>query len=110
MLREVLRLVETASGPISLMELSRRTGLEAGVMEGMLTYWVRKGRLRVEGWAAVCSDGCFGAGCRCGSCALGDSGCPFIARLPKSYVVNNSPITQKPTIPVGKEPDRMYGR
>lgn len=83
MLRELLNLLETAGGPVSLPELSRRLDLDAGVLAGMLDYWVRKGRLIVDDRsAAACA--CSTAGCGCGTCA-GSAGCPFIARLPKSY-------------------------
>ena len=49
MLRELLRLVETAEGPISLSDLARQLGVDAAVLDGMLQHWVRKGRLVVEG-------------------------------------------------------------
>jgi predicted ArsR family transcriptional regulator len=49
MLRELLRLVETAEGPISLSALARQLGVDAAVLDGMLQHWVRKGRLVVEG-------------------------------------------------------------
>ena len=49
MLRELLRLVETAEGPISLSDLARQLGVDAAVLDGMLQHWVRQGRLVVEG-------------------------------------------------------------
>lgn len=83
MLRELLRLVETAEGPISLAELGRQLGVAPAVLEGMLDHWVRKGRLTVSGGAAAACGSCAG---HCGSCA-GAVNCPFVARLPKSYLV-----------------------
>ena len=85
MLRELLRLVETAGGPISLTALSQQLGVDAAVLDGMLQHWVRKGRLVMDGGAAMaCSHGggCMPGGC--GSCA-GLTSCPFVARLPVTY-------------------------
>jgi hypothetical protein len=85
MLREVLRLIETTDGPITVVELSRRLDVAPGALEGMLEYWARKGRLTVDGGsAAACSGSCMGGASHCGSCA-GASNCPFIARLPRRY-------------------------
>ena len=110
MLRELLRLVETAEGPMSLTDLARQLGVDAAVLDGMLQHWVRKGRLVVEGAGA---QGCRGVGERrssadgsfspaplppcapasgCGSCS-GMTNCPFVARLPVTYRVNTIPLT-----------------
>ena len=110
MLRELLRLVETAEGPISLTHLARQLDVDVAVLDGMLQYWVRKGRLIVEGAG---EQGCGGAGARkgpanmssspapllpcspaggCGSCS-GMTSCPFVARLPVTYRANTIPLT-----------------
>ena len=88
MLRELLRLVETAEGPISLSDLARQLGVDAAVLDGMLQHWVKKGRLVVDGRssAVTCEGGCASMG-GCGSCA-GVASCPFIARLPVTYRLN----------------------
>jgi hypothetical protein len=87
MLREVLRLIETACGPITLAELSRQLGIDPGALEGMLEFWARKGRLVVDGGsAAACSGSCMAGASHCGGCS-GAAGCPFMARLPRSYVM-----------------------
>lgn len=86
MLRDLLRLVEAADGPITLAELGRQLGVDAAVLDGMLQHWVRKGRLVTDSGAAMsCGSGCMGGGC--GSCA-GVTGCPFVARLPITYRLN----------------------
>lgn len=110
MLRELLRLVETAEGPISLADLGRQLGVDVTVLDGMLQYWVRKGRLVVEGAG---EQRCGGAGARrgpanassspaplpacspaggCGSCS-GMTSCPFVARLPVTYRAATIPLT-----------------
>lgn len=88
MLRELLRLVETAEGPISLADLGRRLGVDATVLDGMLQYWVRKGRLVMDGHSGgvACTGGCASMG-GCGSCS-GVTSCPFVARLPITYRLN----------------------
>jgi hypothetical protein len=86
MLRELLHLVESAAGPISLAEVSRRTGIDPGALVGMLDYWVRKGRLTVDQDMAACSGACAPLGAGCHSCT-GATCCPFIARLPIAYSV-----------------------
>jgi hypothetical protein len=86
MLREVLQVVESSAGPISLVEVSRRTGIDPGALTGMLDYWVRKGRLAVDQAVVACSGGCAPAGVGCYSCS-GVTGCPFMARLPRTYSV-----------------------
>lgn len=86
MLRELLRLIESANGPMTLSELSRRLDVDAGALEGMLDHWVRKGRLKIGGGAAAACSGKNVAGDFCGSCS-GASSCPFMARLPRSYSV-----------------------
>ena len=88
MLRELLRLVETAEEPISLTDLARQLGVDAAVLDGMLQHWVQKGRLVVDGRssAAACAGGCASMG-GCGSCT-GVAACPFVARLPVTYRLN----------------------
>jgi hypothetical protein len=54
-LRQVLNIFEESAHPLSLAEIARDLGVEAGVLEGMLQYWVHRGRLReVSGDAAIC--------------------------------------------------------
>ncbi len=81
MLRQVLQTVEAAEGPITLSELSRRLDIAPGALAGMLEHWAQRGRLTVEsGAASPCADG---GGC--GSCS-GAMACPFVARLPRSFI------------------------
>lgn len=113
MLRELLRLVETAQGPISLTDLARQLGVDNAVLDSMLQHWVRKGRLVVEGSGYAGEQRSGGAGERrgaagasfppapplpcspagnCGSCS-GMTNCPFVVRLPVTYRVNTIPLT-----------------
>lgn len=72
MVQQVLQTLEAAGGPVSLDELSRRLRIERSALEGMIAFWVRKGRLRLEAGGA-CSIGCSGCSLRAQGCALSDS-------------------------------------
>jgi hypothetical protein len=81
MLNQILQEIKTSKGPMSLPALSHKLGIERGALEGMLMYWVRKGRLKEDNTQAsvVCKSG------SCGSSCTGIENCPFIAQMPKSY-------------------------
>ncbi len=80
MLWKVLQEVEAAQGLLDLNELSRRLDIDRSALDGMIQFWVRKGRLVEDtghGNAAAC------AGHGCGGCASGQS-CPFTMKLPRT--------------------------
>ena len=80
MLWQVLREVEAAQGPLDLNELSRRLDVTRGALDGMIQFWVRKGRL-VDDLVvddAVCAVG------ECSGCG-GPQGCPFTMKMPQTY-------------------------
>lgn len=79
MLHQVLHALETAQGPVRLDELSRALGIEPSALEGMIAYWVRKGRLK-DASAAACSNGCGGA---CG----GTASCAFVTKMPRTITL-----------------------
>jgi hypothetical protein len=86
MLHLVLRMVENAQGPITLNELSYKLMVEPAVLESMIQFWVRKGRLVDEdavgmGSGAACSTG------SCGGSCTGAASCAFVAKMPKSYSI-----------------------
>jgi hypothetical protein len=73
MLRTVLNAFEHADRPRTVNQLARDLDIAPGMLEGMLAYWVRKGRLREAN-----------ADLPCGSCG-GADGCPFMLKLPRQY-------------------------
>jgi len=86
MLKQVLHEIEQARSSISISELSHRLGVEADALEGMIQFWVRKGRLKVD------NDVNGGANCSCGTGANNCapvSDCIFIAKMPKSYTIQD---------------------
>jgi hypothetical protein len=86
MLWKVLHEVEAARAPLDLNELSRRLDVERSVLDGMVQFWVRKGRLvddaatAGQAAAACAAHGC-GAGCS------GAQGCPFTMKMPRTIVL-----------------------
>ncbi|MEF3275611.1 MAG: FeoC-like transcriptional regulator [Chloroflexus sp.] len=79
MLYQILAILEQAEEPLSLHELSRRLNVEPSALEGMIAFWVRKGRLR-DSAAVSCGQQ---AGCVCNAhrqgCPLRHSGPRMIA-------------------------------
>ncbi|MCS6883331.1 MAG: FeoC-like transcriptional regulator [Oscillochloridaceae bacterium] len=73
MLHEVLQALETAGGPVRLNELSQRLGVDPGVLEDMLAFWVRKGRLQLAD-GEVCGGGCGACGLRAEVCVFNTGG------------------------------------
>lgn len=57
MLSQLLKAIQNAEQPLSLMQLSRLTGVQEGALQGMLALCVRKGYLIIEDQSG-CSDGC----------------------------------------------------
>lgn len=85
MLHQVLHEIQMAKGPITINELSRKMNIDVTALQGMIDFWVRKGRLRDED-APVAED----ASCEPGGCGdncYGLSACPFTAKMPKSYSI-----------------------
>lgn len=73
-LREVLQQFEQRDGAVSLNRMARDMALEPGVLQDMIGYWVRKGKLReVVGESKTCH-----------SCGI-KSACPFIIAMPRYY-------------------------
>lgn len=86
MLYRILQEIESAKGSVNLNELSHKLGVERGALEGMIQFWVRKGRLRDDSQPAeIPLSSCTSGGC--GSSCSGPQGCPFVMQLPKTYTL-----------------------
>ena len=85
MLKTVLQAIESSKGPVHVAELSQRLGIERSALEGMIDYWVRKGRL-YDSQGMACSPS---AGHCSGSCT-GAASCAFVAKMPKMYELTNN--------------------
>jgi len=77
-LREVLNRFDGQSVPVSINQMAREMSLEPGVLQGMIDYWVRKGKLREIS----------GSGDSCVTCGV-KSACPFIVAMPRYYELAN---------------------
>lgn len=74
-LRRVLETIKAAEGAVRFDQLSRDLDIEAGMLDGMLQHWVRKGRIRevIDTDAANCTH--------CGV----KGRCPFVMQMPRRY-------------------------
>jgi hypothetical protein len=81
MLTQILHEIETAQGPITVRELSRKLEIDPQALEGMLEFWVCKGRIQNDDKVATCNSGTG----TCGSTCSGSKNCTFIAKMPKTY-------------------------
>lgn len=93
MLQQVLREIEQTREPLSLGDLAHRLGVDRGTLDGMLTFWVRKGRIIVSDIdGQTCATG--------GGCSNCDSstGCPFAGKAPRTFalVTDQSPAPSAP--------------
>ena len=65
MLNQVLKAVEESQGPVRLQELSRKLNIDPAVLDSMLEFWIRKGRIRrAEQDYHGCDETDCPAGCR----------------------------------------------
>ena len=87
MLNHVLETIKKSEGSLSLAELGRELGVEQSALEGMISFWVRKGKIRVEGEHPVA--GTDHAACGTSSCGpdCNPQGCPFIVKLPRTFTI-----------------------
>ncbi|HWS24242.1 MAG TPA: FeoC-like transcriptional regulator [Anaerolineales bacterium] len=83
MLTKLLKTINTTTEPFSIHQLSRKMEVEPSVLEGMLAHLVSIGRLKDEDMP---SNDDVGQGCA-GHCG-GSGSCAYVARMPKSYSVN----------------------
>ena len=87
MLNQVLQEIERSQSTINLNDLSRKLGMERSALDGIIHFWVRKGRLRDDDadLALAIKPACSSSSCR-DSC-VGMAACPFVAKMPKTYSI-----------------------
>ena len=73
-LSQVLTAFENNRGPLTMNQIAHNLGISQARLEGMIQYWVRKGKLRQ---AQTVTD--------CGTCGRGEGDCPFTIELPRTY-------------------------
>jgi hypothetical protein len=87
-LKQLLQEIESSQGPLSLDDLSRKLGVERSALEGMIAFWVRKGRLK-EDYAAALQGMCPGAECDL-TCPEAER-CWLLTNLPRSFSLPTKP-------------------
>ena len=86
MLRQVLAEIKSADGTISLNELAGKLNIEPSALEGMIQFWIRKGRLKETDVAREpVGQACNTASCAC-SCP-GPQDCPFVMTPPRTLSI-----------------------
>lgn len=83
-LRQVLQTFEQANRPLSLAQMAQQLNLEPAMLEAMIGYWVRKGRVRETAAPA------------CGSCGL-RQGCAPLISLPRRYELASAESSNTPS-------------
>lgn len=78
MLHQILQAFEATDEPLNLTELAARMQVDPGALDGMISYWIRKGRLK-----EVQSCGTDSCGPSCG----GGDGCPFTGKMPRTIML-----------------------
>ncbi len=53
MLKAVLAAIQAAEGPITVRALSDQLGIELSALQGMIAYWVQKGKLQTDSGGPV---------------------------------------------------------
>lgn len=84
MLKQVLKEIEKAKGAISLSALSKKLHVAPGALDGMIDYWVRKGKILIDGAEIKPSVACGG----CGPTCPGPNECPMTLKLPRTLIIN----------------------
>jgi hypothetical protein len=88
-LQRILTHFQSSSRALSLTELARELDLETGTLQGMIDYWVRKGKLREV----------VAASSACNLCNT-QNACPFVITLPRYYeLAGESTAENDMTIP-----------
>jgi hypothetical protein len=86
MLQQVLDEIKSAGGTINLNELAGKLNIEPGALEGMVQFWIRKGRLKeTDVTRGPAGQACNTASCAC-SCP-GPQGCPFVMTPPRTLSI-----------------------
>jgi len=91
MLNQVLQEIRSTQSALNLGDLSRELGIERSALDGMIQFWVRKGRL-IDDHAAEIAVGAVCSSSVCGSSCTGPANCTFVAKMPKTYSISPGDI------------------
>lgn len=83
MLRNVLEEIKKTNGPIDLNQLARTLELDRPVLDSMIEFWVRKGKLQDIQLETSKAVACYSPSC--GSCS--PTHCPHVGTMPRSFTI-----------------------
>ncbi|MDM8531833.1 FeoC-like transcriptional regulator [Anaerolineales bacterium HSG25] len=84
MLRRVLQEIKGSTEPIDLNQLARNLKLERTVLDSMIEFWVRKGKLQDLQLEVAEAMACYSPSCG-GSCS--PTQCPHVGSMPRSFTI-----------------------
>lgn len=90
MLNQVLSEIKLAKNGLNLGDLSHKLGIERSALDGMIQFWVQKGRLIDDNAAEAETCSTTSGGCSASASCTGPDTCPFVMKMPKSYSLANS--------------------
>jgi hypothetical protein len=83
MLRQVLTELQQADGPVNMDDLCRKLDVDRSVLDEMITFWVRKGKLINTTFV----PGSVGSCPHCASSDCTAQGCHTEDKMPRTFVV-----------------------
>ncbi len=89
MLHAILHEIETAPGPITVRALSRKLGVQPSALEGMIRFWVQKGRLTMADGPMGVSSISVCSGKRCLRACPGPAQCPLVSDPLTTYTIKH---------------------
>jgi hypothetical protein len=89
MLHAILHEIETAPEPMTMRALSRKLGVQPSALEGMIQFWVRKGRLVVDAGPGGVSSISACGGKRCLRSCPGPAQCPLVSDPLTTYTIKH---------------------
>jgi hypothetical protein len=90
MLHAILHEIQTASGPVTMQQLSRKLGVQPSALEGMIQFWVQKKRLVIDDGMGGASEISVCGGKTCFHSCPGPAQCPLVSKPLTTYTVRQS--------------------
>jgi len=94
MLYAILHELQTAPGPVTLQQLSRKLGIQPGALDGMIQFWERKGRLVIDDGLGGAAEINVCGGKTCLRSCPGPAQCPLVTAPLKSYTAHHPPTAR----------------
>ena len=92
MIRNLINMIETSSGPLNTKTLSKNLGIEESALTGMIEYLARKEKLQDDDKLAHITPVNNSSGI-CTNCQ-GPTHCPMMVKVPKTYSLRKKTKTE----------------